>query len=364
MPYCPECGSQINEGAKFCENCGHKLPQRKSGGEERQKPEAQQRAQQPQEKQQPQGQQAQPQRSSQPQQQYRQPTRRRELKKPFYKKAPFIAVIIALLIGALIGGAYFILLTGDDVDEDSDKINQDSPESTFEAFTQRLNENDGEGAMELTEIPLVEDQRDEEDLKEIEEFIDDGEMEINDYEIKEVTYIDDMDSENRSFMEDWIDFIEENSTAEVENSCIIEVNATIYIEGDTEEGEFPFPMFKADGEWYVGMLYLMMGDTGGEDQVLVGQIYHRDTTVFEVASIHPNPYYDKVEITVFNGSSDQTWEGYLDLENWHFLSDDDEVRGGSRFDVSGIGVTQDDMEYVEEVVLQVDGIGGYINYEM
>ncbi len=368
MPYCPECGTQTNERDKFCENCGHQLSPKNIEEKENQKPEDQQQYQQAPEphshgqQQTPQKEQVPPPKSSQPQQgQYREPPARVESKKPFYKKAPFIGLIVALLIGATIAGAYFIFFM-----EDTEDDFRDSPESTFEVFVERLNENDGEGALELTERPIL-DEGLSFDWEKLEEEINNGNESITDYEIKEVKYIDDMDSENRSQMEDLINFIEENSTAEVENSCLIKVDINA-----PEESEIAVPMFEIEGDWYVGIVglaYILIGQIGGdpgggEVVALTGSITHLDGTEFEVVAITPNPNYYEVEITVFNGSSTQEWNGYLGTNYWHFLDDDDNVQGDSRFDVSGIGVTTDDMEYVDEVVIQVDGAEGTISYEM
>ncbi|MFP4141710.1 MAG: archaellin/type IV pilin N-terminal domain-containing protein [Thermoplasmata archaeon] len=124
-------------------------------------------------------------------------------------------------------------------------------------------------------------------------------------------------------------------------------------------------------------LYMMVGDIGGDDvQQLTGGFDESDNghPEYEFASISPNPDVEDVEITVIGNDTttddvddfDETYT-FDDHEGaWSFLNDDDQVVGGSRFDLSDMDSdpaddgSWDDID-VDEIVIQVDDVDGTIS---
>ena len=106
---------------------------------------------------------------------------------------------------------------------ENDQNVQENPEGTVDAFVERINDNDGEGVVELTDIRFLNDSiwnelsskvysKEEfyENLTSMKEAINDGDMEINSYKIEDIIYLEDMNEENKSDINDMIDQVNES----------------------------------------------------------------------------------------------------------------------------------------------------------
>jgi len=165
---------------------------------------------------------------------------------------------------------------------------QEDPEGTFDLMVERINDEDGEGVVELTDTEFLDDdiweeipdhQDDyEERLDAFQDAIDDGEMEIDSHET-EVTYMEDMDEENKTDYEDLIETLSDSEyfDATVDDFSIVEYEWEVEIEDDSVLKEWFEPeeaegfeqaigMLEIDGEWYISFLAtsaVLYEDIGG-----------------------------------------------------------------------------------------------------
>ena len=176
------------------------------------------------------------------------------------KKSLTIIVIILVLVVALSG------CTTENV--------QDTPESTFDTFVERINDEDGEGVIELTDVQFLNysifneisdvvysREEFEENITSIKESIDSGEIEINSYEIGEVIYLEDMDESNKTNMTEMIDSINDNKyfNGTIQDMCKFNFSWDVNVDEDSPlknkvEGvnDIDFMMmYKIDGKWYM-----------------------------------------------------------------------------------------------------------------
>ncbi len=223
-----------------------------------------------------------------------------------------IGVISILLLSVLFIGC---------IEEES----QESPEDTFSLLVDRINDEDGEGVIELTDTQFVDDdiweeipekqEEYEETIDDVQDAIDDGEIEIDSYEI-DVTYLKDMDEENKTNFEDLMETLNENEyfNANVDDFCLIEYDWEATIEEDSilkewfepdevEEMDQMLGMLEIDDEWYLsfqGSNIILYEDVGDIGEPLTGTITHHDGTLFEVSDLavpsSANP--EDVKITV------------------------------------------------------------------
>jgi len=172
---CPNCGAENEYGGQSCWNCGTRFVQEGVDSQAKEQPEQQHPNQQ--------------QRYQRPMQSG--PTIQRRPKTPFYKKAPFILLIVALIIGAVIGTTYFVFLSDDEtssrelsdeeklvgewelVEEDGEPVDHGYREYEFWTF-----EEEGIGVIERREY----DEWDDEFIEEEEEFKWEI-LEVDDYDL-------------------------------------------------------------------------------------------------------------------------------------------------------------------------------------
>jgi len=271
---------------------------------------------------------------------------------------------------------------------------QESPEDTFSLLVDRINDEDSEGVIELTDTQFVDDdiweevpeqqEEYEETIDDFQDAIDDGEMEIDSYEI-DVTYLEDMDEENKTIFENLTETLNENEyfNATVDDFCLIEYDWEATIEEDSilkewfepdevEEMDQMLGMLEIDDEWYLSfqgtniILYEDVGDRGDDIiEPLAGTITHHNGTLFEVSVLavpsSANP--EDVKITVLDEDYGELDEGYIDQDDWLLLSDG-EVVSGSRFDVDDISTAEITEEDIKEVVIRIEGYEGTISVEI
>jgi len=285
-----------------------------------------------------------------------------------------VGLVSVLLISVLFVGC---------IEEES----QESPEGTFSLLVERINDEDGDGVIELFDTQFLDDDfweessEEQEELNSTQDAIDNGELEIHSYEIN-VTYLEDMDEDssplNRTQAENFKDDINEfeNFTATVDDLCMVEYewNATIDEDsvledladfGESEQSDGFLPMVEINDEWYICFMpYMFIEDTGGDDvAVIAGAISHRDGTSFQIISLSTPSSADPedVKITVFGEDNVKLDEGYI--EKWAALVDG-EVVDGSIFNVDDISSTEITEEDIKEVVMRIDGYSGQLSYEM
>lgn len=289
-----------------------------------------------------------------------------------------VGLVSILLISVLFMGC---------VEEESQEYSQESPEDAFSLFVERINDEDGDGVIELFDTQFLDDDfweessEQQEGLNSTRDAIDNGELEIHSYEIN-VTYLEDMDEDssplNRTQAENFKDGINEfeNFTATVDDLCMVkyEWNSTVdedsFLEdladsGESEQSEGFLPMVEINDEWYIGFIsYMFMGDTGGDEvTAIAGAISHRHGTSFQIIHLSTPSSADPedVKITVFGEDNVKLDEGYI--EKWAGLVDG-EVVDGSVFNVDDISPTEITEEDIKEVVMRIEGYEGTISVEI
>lgn len=167
------------------------------------------------------------------------------------KKITASFAVVLLLLGV-------IFLSGCTEEEE-----RSSPEEAFESFVEKINDQDGKGALELTDSSLIENESYDEGKDDIKDSFDNGEISIKSYDIKEIRYEDDISSENTSWLENATELLDEEDVS-VEQYCLLEVNWTTENQDQGEQTtEVTYPMFKVDSNWYVGLLALFMNPKRG-----------------------------------------------------------------------------------------------------
>jgi len=319
LPYCPECGSEVRDGAKFCENCGTNLSQQdetRQGSEELS--DQQQQYQQPPQREQPIQQQPQQRREtpsqqpSQPQQQqYQQPPRREEPKKPFYKKLPFIGLIVALIIGAVIGTTYFVFLVEE---SDEEKIIGEWEDLDRSNTYWRFKE---DGELEVY----------------FEGSWDSGEWELHEHNNTIKVEIE---------VSDWRDyeFSEEGDRLELlRNGTVTEV----FVRVDE------IPEDKEDDPTILGSI---IGEYEVED--------HEIKIEFVSLSTPSTAELEDIEITILHDHEEETFSG--EEFDWILLDGDGRVASGSRGYIEW-DEDEEDLGEPVEVHVRIDGYDEYISDE-
>ncbi|MFP4051176.1 MAG: hypothetical protein ACLFVB_05495 [Thermoplasmata archaeon] len=129
------------------------------------------------------------------------------------KEKLIVLFTVIILIGIALSGC---------TTENNQNI-QENPERTVDAFVERINDNYGEGVVELTDIRFLNDSiwneisskvysKEDfyENLTSMKEAIKNGDLKINSYEIENIIYLEDMDEENKSDIKDMIDQVNES----------------------------------------------------------------------------------------------------------------------------------------------------------
>lgn len=173
-------------------------------------------------------------------------------------------VVTILVVFAMIG--MVVITMG--CTEDDEGGAQDSPESTFNTFVERVNEEDGEGALEVTDASLLEDEKFDDRISTTQEKIDKGNLSLSDHEIHDVTYKEDMDSEKKEAVDEIIKRIEGNSSATVDDSVLLNVTIT----ADSETDTVKYPMVQVDSEWYLVFFSLIPASGGSSTEQVTGSI--------------------------------------------------------------------------------------------
>lgn len=161
------------------------------------------------------------------------------------KPTALVLLVLLLLTGVAITGC---------VDESEA---ENTPKETMRNYITKIDEGDAQGAMNYTDIKFNETL--------YEEYT--GGNQTQDIELTinslEVTHKDEMDSVNKSYMEDAVPKIEENLSVEIEDYCSVKANITYEGDNQTNTGSNSFVLLKIDSKWYVS-LYISEVDTGIE----------------------------------------------------------------------------------------------------
>ncbi len=158
----------------------------------------------------------------------------------------------SLAVVLLIVGTLFFAGCTEEGEEES------SPENTFDEFVEKINVQDGEGMLDLTDSSLIENESYDEGKQDIIDSVNNGDLTINDYEIKEVRNEGDIGSKNRSWFENVTERFDDEGV-NVDEYCLLTVNWTTSHQDQGEQtSEITYPMFKVESEWYVGLIAFFM----------------------------------------------------------------------------------------------------------
>lgn len=285
---------------------------------------------------------------------------------------------------------------------------QDEPEETMGTFVERINDEDSQGVMELglsdfldrevfedEDVPITEEEFDEE-LDTFKKAIDEGEMEVDSYDIEEMRYLEEMDEENRTEFEGLMDTINncDYFNAEVTDMSFIEFewDTTVdegsvledYRFGDlgdlSEELDWDLLLLEIDNEWYIPVpgtalaLILYMGLDSFEPESVSGSIdaeleegregkEESNITVRFMSIGTPSTIeLENLTVVIEGTSIDDTY--IQNTDNWSFLTADEEVRSGSEL------VIREEHEYINlpnepgSVEIYIDGYQGTLETEL
>ena len=260
-----------------------------------------------------------------------------------------------------------------------DEVNgQDEPEKTISTFVERINDEDGQGVMELgltqfldrdvfeeEAIPTSEEEFDEESDA-FKSAIDKGELEVISYEVEEVRYLEDLDEENRTEFKELMDIIKDSDyfTPEVTDMAFINLEWDANIEdgsileeynmdelgnlGEEPEVDWDIFLLEINEEWYIPVpgntlaLILYMDLDTSEPSEFIGAIdaefeEGRDgkeesniTVSFTSLTTPPSVELESLVIDIDCEDRVKIDETYLqDTAHWLWLNEDDEVVDGS-----------------------------------
>ncbi len=249
-----------------------------------------------------------------------------------------------------------------------DGTDQETPESTFESFFQRVEEGDGEGAVELTDLSLLEGEDVQEQIDIFLEDIEDVDWES--YEIHGTRYEDDMDEEELGWLDEIRRSHEDHYGIEMDDHCVIDF--TVVSDGEEESGVFP--MVEYDGKWYLVLAPIRTDEednvpTTGAISVHERDIENNNLTLQIVHMGTPSSAsLSDVEITVFDPSGIEIYSGSPgygtpdDLGDgdvwWIYLPvEGDEIREGARLRIHH----ETDSFRNYEVIMSIDGYVGTIS---
>ncbi len=280
-----------------------------------------------------------------------------------------VGLISVLLLSVLSAGC---------LEEGNQESSQESPEGTFSLFVERINNQDGEGVIELFDTQFLDDDSWEELPKDQEEFeeemdamqeaIDNGEMEIESYET-EFTFLEDMDEDssplNRTESEELMEEVNNSEyfTANVDDICMVKFdwNATVeenstleYWDELDEMGETDkamLIMLEIEDEWYIGftglagILYESIDDIGGGGGSELDQVDGSIEVDLSEEKGSLNVTFGKLKVPasaplsdlrIFligdGGDSVEIDSDYIvDQNNWKDLNEKNEVTEGSKF---------------------------------
>lgn len=176
-------------------------------------------------------------------------------------------------------------------------------------------------------------------------------LSVEDYDIKETTYKEDLSSEDKSEIEDLVRSIEDELNVSVEETCVIKVDLT-RASRDEEITDMSMPMVKVDSKWYPTE-YMKLPSDKKVTHALSGAIDQRsDGWLVEIAAGTVDWDEDSIQLYNSDTGSAETYTNYdhnpdtgdanLTFENigegdenvWVVWNDNDangEITGGDSF---------------------------------
>lgn len=160
----------------------------------------------------------------------------------FVKILAAVAIIAIIIIAGVVG---YLLLS------QSDENVQSSPGKVFEEWVKRVNNYDGEGAVSLMMNSLVQNESFEEEMRDMKEDVDTGEVVVKNYRIEEVLCEGDMDASNLSTVDIIKDTFNNDWNIDIENICFLTANFTLISDGIDDPRITTFPFGRVNGKWYM-----------------------------------------------------------------------------------------------------------------